>query len=25
MHLNLNVPFLSPWLAVEYFVICRPR
>ncbi|HMG65963.1 MAG TPA: class I SAM-dependent methyltransferase [Streptosporangiaceae bacterium] len=25
MHLNLNVPFLSPWLAVEYFVISRPR
>ena len=25
MHLNLNVPFLSPWLAVEYFVICRLR
>jgi SAM-dependent methyltransferase len=25
MHLNVNVPFLSPRLAVEYFVICRPR
>ena len=25
MHLNVNVPLLSPRLAVEYFLICRPR
>lgn len=25
MRLDLNVPFLSPLLAVEYFFICRPR
>jgi SAM-dependent methyltransferase len=25
MHLNVNVPIISPRLAVEYFVICRPR
>ncbi|MGH3273954.1 MAG: methyltransferase domain-containing protein [Streptosporangiaceae bacterium] len=25
MHLNINVPMLSPKLAVEYFLICRPR
>jgi SAM-dependent methyltransferase len=25
MRLNLNVPLLSLWLAVEYFFICRPR
>jgi SAM-dependent methyltransferase len=25
MHLNVNVPLFSPRLAVEYFLICRPR
>ena len=25
MHLNLNIPFISPLLAVEYFFICSPR
>ena len=25
MHLNMNIPFLSPKLAVEYFFICSPR
>lgn len=25
MHLNVNVPFVSPLLAVEYFFICSPR
>jgi SAM-dependent methyltransferase len=25
LHLNMNVPLISPHLAVEYFVICRPR
>jgi SAM-dependent methyltransferase len=25
MHLNVNVPLLGPRLAVEYFLICRPR
>jgi SAM-dependent methyltransferase len=25
MHLNVRVPFISPVLAVEYFLICGPR
>jgi SAM-dependent methyltransferase len=25
MHLNVNIPLFSPRLAVEYFLICRPR
>ena len=25
MHVNLNVPLLSPKLAVEYFFLCSPR
>jgi SAM-dependent methyltransferase len=25
MHLNMNVPIISPILAVEYFFICTPR
>jgi cyclopropane fatty-acyl-phospholipid synthase-like methyltransferase len=25
MHLNINVPFISPILAVEYFYICSPK
>jgi SAM-dependent methyltransferase len=25
MHLNLNVPVISPKLAVEYFFVCSPR
>ena len=25
MHLNMNIPVLSPRLAVEYFFICSPR
>jgi SAM-dependent methyltransferase len=25
MHLNVNVPILSPMFAVEYFLICSPR
>jgi SAM-dependent methyltransferase len=25
MHINLYVPFISPVLAVEYFLICSPR
>jgi SAM-dependent methyltransferase len=24
-HVNVNIPFLSPKLAVEYFFVCRPR
>ncbi len=25
MHVNMNIPFISPLLAVEYFVVCSPR
>ena len=25
MHFNLNVPILTPWLAVEYFSVCSAR
>lgn len=25
MHVNLNIPFISPVLAVEYFFLCSPR
>ncbi len=25
MHLNVNLPMVSPWLAVEYFFLCSPR
>ena len=25
MHINLNIPFISPVLAVEYFLICYAR
>lgn len=25
MHINVNVPFIAPILAVEYFLICSPR
>lgn len=25
MHMNMNIPFVSPRLAVEYFFICSPR
>ncbi len=25
MHLNFNIPMVSPWLAVEYFFICSHR
>lgn len=25
MHLNINIPFVSPILGVEYFFICSPR
>jgi SAM-dependent methyltransferase len=25
MHVNLNIPFISPILAVEYFFLCSPR
>ena len=25
MHLNANIPFISPRLAVEYFFVCSPR
>ena len=25
MHINANIPFISPVLAVEYFFICSPR
>jgi SAM-dependent methyltransferase len=25
MHVNMNIPFISPMLAVEYFFICSPR
>jgi SAM-dependent methyltransferase len=25
MHLNMNIPFISPILAVEYFYICSPK
>lgn len=25
MHLNVNLPIVSPWLAVEYFFLCSPR
>ena len=25
MHLNINIPFISPVLAVEYFFICSPN
>ena len=24
MHVNVNVPFISPVLAVDYFFICSP-
>jgi cyclopropane fatty-acyl-phospholipid synthase-like methyltransferase len=25
MHVNINIPFISPMLAVDYFFICSPR
>ena len=25
MYLNVNVPMLTSWLAVEYIFVCRPR
>lgn len=25
MHVNINIPFVSPRLAVEYFFVCSPR
>ena len=25
MHLNFNIPVVSPWLAVEYFFVCSHK